>query len=519
VALPTESTGTGRARAGNGSAPARGPLIGTTLNGRYRIESEIGSGGMSMVYLAFDETLERPVALKILHSEISRDESALERFRREARTVAQISHPHVVMVIDAGEDHGHPYIVLEYVRGETLKDRIRRLGPLPVSEAVAYAIEIGRALEAAHERNLVHRDVKPQNVLIDEEGRAKVTDFGIARSLDLEAHQLTDAGRVIGTTDYVSPEQALGHEVTGVSDVYSLGVVLFEMLTGDVPFKGETNVMVAMKHVREDLPDVQRRRPEVSAALAGVVERATAKDLAHRYPSAAAMVRDLEEVLTYEAARTGHTEGQATAVLEQLSPELTHKQPRRQRRRQLFGFVLLVAVLAVGAGLLIDRLGGGGDGPAVSRNLSTIGLGARDAIDYDPAPGDGQENRGSVIAALDGDRRTSWETEHYDTAELGSIKDGVGLYLDAGGPVVGKAIRITTPKAGWDFELYVANDVPSSVAAWTKVGGGTMEGSSKTFGLDTGGQRFRYFLVWITRLAPDSSGRYSAGISELRLLG
>src|SRR3954454_14257576 len=223
-------------------------VIGTKLSGRYRIEDEIGSGGMSTVYLAFDETLERQVAVKIMHSDISSDSAALERFRREARTVAQLSHPHVVMVIDAGEDHGHPYIVFEHVGGETLKQRIRRDGPLPIAEAVAYAIEVGRALQAAHERGLVHRDVKPQNILIDEEGRAKVTDFGIA--LGLETEGLTAAGRVVGTTDYVSPEQALGHEVTGQSDVYSLGIVLYEMLTGAVPFKGESGVSVAMKHAQ-----------------------------------------------------------------------------------------------------------------------------------------------------------------------------------------------------------------------------------------------------------------------------
>src|SRR3954449_9059402 len=233
-------------------------VIGTRLSGRYRIEDEIGSGGMSTVYRAFDETLERQVAVKIMHSDISRDPAALERFRRESRTVAQLSHPHVVMVIDAGEDAGHPYIVFEHVRGETLKDRIRREGPLPIAEAIAYAIEIGRALEAAHEQGLVHRDVKPQNVLLDEEGRAKVTDFGIASGLEFE--QLTGTGRVIGTTDYVSPEQAMGEPVTGQSDVYSLGIVLYEMLSGEVPFKADSAVSVAMKHVREGLPDVQRRR-------------------------------------------------------------------------------------------------------------------------------------------------------------------------------------------------------------------------------------------------------------------
>jgi hypothetical protein len=503
--------------AGRAHARSHGPVAGSKLNGRYRIEGKIGSGGMSTVYLAFDETLERPVAIKVLDSDISRDPNALERFRREARTVAQISHPHVVMVIDAGEDQGHPYIVFEHVRGETLKDRIRSGGPLPVSEAVAYAIEVGRALEAAHERQLVHRDVKPQNVLIDEEGRAKVTDFGIARSLELEAHQLTAAGRVVGTTDYVSPEQALGQEVTGQSDVYSLGIVLYEMLTGEVPFKGDSSVSVAMKHVRETLPDVQRKRPETSAALAAVVERATAKDVAGRYPSVSDMVRDLEEVLTYEAARAGGTEGEATTVLDQL-PGRSRAGRWKRAARLLLVAAIVIAVVAAGV-IAIRSVGNGDNGPSLSTDLSQIQLGPRDAVDYDPAPGDGQENRSAVALVLDGDRSTAWSTEHYDTAELGGIKDGVGVYLDAGRPVVAKALRIVTPKKGWGFDLNVANRVPDTVAEWTKVGGGTIDASAKTFSLDTGGQRFRYFLVWITRLADDGSGRFSASVSELKLLG
>src|SRR5919202_94546 len=244
-------------------------VIGTLIGGRFRLEELVGSGGMSSVYRAYDPTLERHVAIKLMHRDISSDADQLERFRREARAVAQLNHPHVVTVIDAGEDDGAPYIVFEYVEGETLKERIRRLGRLPVSEAVAYAIEIGRALECAHANKLVHRDVKPQNVLIDPDGRAKVTDFGIARSL--ESKGLTATGRVLGTTDYVSPEQAMGEDVDERSDVYSLGVVLYEMLTGDVPFQAETQVGVAMKHVNEPMPDVRAKRPEVSAAVAAVV--------------------------------------------------------------------------------------------------------------------------------------------------------------------------------------------------------------------------------------------------------
>src|SRR5579871_2397111 len=217
-------------------------LLGTTLNGRYRLEARVGAGGMSTVYRAFDETLERQVAIKLMSREVASDSDQLERFRREARAVAQLSHPNIVGVIDAGEDDNRPYIVFEYVEGETLKDRIRRQGRLEIAESVAYSIEIARALGAAHARHIVHRDVKPQNVLIDEEGAAKVTDFGIARTLEEDG--LTADGRVIGTTDYVAPEQALGHPVTGQSDLYSLGIVLFEMLTGELPYRGENQVAV-----------------------------------------------------------------------------------------------------------------------------------------------------------------------------------------------------------------------------------------------------------------------------------
>ena len=230
-------------------------MIGTVLSGRYRLEAKLGSGGMSTVYLARDTTLDRPVAVKVMHREMSEQADQLERFRQEARAVAKLSHPNVVAVIDAGEDGGYPYIVFEYVEGETLKARINRVGALDVQEALAYAIEIARGLTVAHARNMVHRDIKPQNVLIDAEGRAKLTDFGISRQLEQDG--MTATGRVLGTTDYVAPEQAMGRGADQRSDIYSLGVVLYEMLIGHVPFHADSQVGVAMKHVNEELPDVQ----------------------------------------------------------------------------------------------------------------------------------------------------------------------------------------------------------------------------------------------------------------------
>src|SRR6187551_486870 len=207
---------------------------------------------MSNVFRAHDRLLERTVALKILHEQYTRYEDYVERFRREARAVAQLAHPNIVTVIDRGEDEGRQFIVFEYIDGKTLKQIVDAEGPLPIDEVLALGIEIGSGLAFAHERGIVHRDVKPQNVLLNGDGRAKVTDFGIARSLDVQ-HGMTQTGTVLGTSDYIAPEQAQGQRVDEHSDVYSLGVVLYELLTSEVPFPGENFVAVAMRHINEPL--------------------------------------------------------------------------------------------------------------------------------------------------------------------------------------------------------------------------------------------------------------------------
>jgi len=490
-------------------------VIGTLISERYRLDEKIGSGGMSSVYRAFDPTLERWVAIKLMHSDISHDPDQLERFRREARAVAQLNHPHVVTVIDAGEDEGAPYIVFEYVEGETLKERIRRLGRLPVSEAVAYAIEIGRALEAAHASLLVHRDVKPQNVLIDPDGRAKVTDFGIARSL--EAQGLTATGRVLGTTDYVSPEQALGHEVTGQSDIYSLGVVLYEMLTGEVPFRADTQVAVAMKHVRDPLPDVQRRRPEISASLARVVERATAKETQNRYQHVGEMVHDLEEVLAIEAARTGHTTGEATTVLQSLSGDTADFVPARLRRPKRVLAVTLLVLAAVGgtAVFLATRTEKGAGAPVVKkpRGLTEVRLARDAASDYDPE-GDNRESPDAVRYAIDGNRGTNWDTEKYQGGFAGSHKSGVGLYVDAGKLLSGRGLTLATATPGFKAAVYASETVPANLKGWTQVSPVTTVKEDQTFRIRTRGRLYRYYLLWISELPPDGQ----AQVQELSLL-
>jgi eukaryotic-like serine/threonine-protein kinase len=495
--------------------------VGTLLNGRYRLDAQIGTGGMSTVYRAFDTVLERQVAIKLMHREIASDSDQLERFRREARAVAQLNHPHIVTVIDAGEDDNTPYIVFEYVEGETLKDRIRRYGRLPIQEAIAYAIEVARALGVAHERGIVHRDVKPQNVLVDEEGSAKVTDFGIARMLDQEG--LTADGRVLGTTDYVSPEQALGHPVTGQSDLYSLGIVLFEMLTGDVPFKGDNQVAVAMKHVREQLPDVQLRRPEVSSALAAVLDRATAKETERRYATDAELIADLEQVLAYETQRSGQSTGEATAVLRTLPPTTRRRLPTRVTHpvRLIIALAVIAAAVVAAVLLLADRTEHGTrQRPVVksapSAGLSPVSLGQSRAHDFDPY-GDQNEHDQDVGRVLDDDPGTSWTTERYNGGVFPTGKPGVGLYLDAKPGVIAKRLDIRTATTGWQGRIYVSNTInPSAkdLTGWKDLGSTfTADKKQLSIQLDTARQKFRYYLVWITKLPP--SGQ--ASIAELVL--
>ena len=498
-------------------------MIGTVLSGRYKLEAKLGSGGMSTVYLARDTTLDRSVAVKVMHREMSEQEDQLQRFRQEARAVAKLSHPNVVAVIDAGEDGGHPYIVFEYVEGETLKQRINRVGALDPQEALAYAIEIARGLTVAHNSNMVHRDIKPQNVLIDAEGRAKLTDFGISRQLEQDG--MTATGRVLGTTDYVAPEQAMGHPVDQRSDVYSLGVVLYEMLVGQVPFHADSQVGVAMKHVNEELPDVQQRRPELSAAAAMVVERATAKDPAQRYQEVGDLIDDLGTALEVEAARAGATTGEATSVLEAVPPTERKLAGGGGRRRSwlLIGLLVLLAAAVLGALQLIGNGNGPGGGGALKGKGSTVAISS--ATDFDPE-GDGQEDPETVSLAVDGNpTTTAWSSEHYDDDTFAGTKGGenpgVGLYVTAKSTTTPSEMIVRTPTPGWDAQIYASpSGPPEELSEWGEpVGEVTDASDSEEIELHLGSPAM-YFLIWFNRAsaARDQEGRYQIEISDVKLI-
>ena len=507
------------------AAGATGALIGD----RYRLETQVGSGGMSTVHRALDEKLNRPVAVKLMHRSTAADSDQLERFRREAKAVARLSHPHLVAVIDAGDDDGRPYIVFEFIDGETLKQRIRRNGRLDPAEAVAFAIEIARALSCAHNAGIVHRDVKPQNVLIDTEGRARVTDFGIARTMDEDG--LTADGRVIGTTDYVSPEQALGEPVSAQSDVYSVGVVLFEMLTGEVPFSADSPVAVAMCHVRDPMPDVRARRPEVSATLAAIIDRATAKDTAERYRSMAELTVDLEAALTLEASRSGGAGDTATSVIRTLPAPERERVPLFIRSKWARVAVIAMTLGAVGGAIafaISSTHHGTGVRGSTPPGLSQVPLASDAASAYDPF-GDGSEHNSESARALDGDPSTMWTTESYYS---GLQKAGVGLVLDAAPAVAARAVSLRTPTPGFTTSIWGASgQLPSSrvpgvspaggtppsrpPAGWVRLSPDRVAKRATTIRLATPATKHRWYLVWINRLQP---GQREASISEAVLL-
>ncbi|MDM8212532.1 Stk1 family PASTA domain-containing Ser/Thr kinase [Enterococcus hirae] len=290
--------------------------IGSTLNGRYKILGMIGSGGMANVYLAEDLILDREVAVKVLRFDFQNDAAAIRRFQREARAASELVHPNIVSVYDVGEEDGLQYIVMEYVDGMDLKRYLQTHYPLPYDEVVDIMEQIISAVEEAHAHQIIHRDIKPQNILIDKNGVVKITDFGIA--VALTETSITQTNTMLGSVHYLSPEQARGGSATPQSDIYSMGIVLYELLTGSVPFDGETAVSIALKHFQADMPSVRDIDPNIPQPLENVILHATAKDPKDRYPSVSAMGADLRTAL--DPARADEPKFIPASQLEKTRP-------------------------------------------------------------------------------------------------------------------------------------------------------------------------------------------------------
>jgi len=471
------------------------------VGGRYRLQGLIGRGGMASVWRATDTVLERTVAVKRLHARLHDDPELAERFRREGTAVARLSHPNLVRLLDQGQDGDEPFLVFELVEGRDLKTMIRHDGRLAPREAASVCAQVARALAAAHAAGVVHRDIKSHNVMVTPDGVAKLTDFGIARIVEGGGASLTKTGIVMGSSDYLAPEQAEGRDVEPRSDVYSLGVVLFEALTGRLPFQGENAVAVATKHVYEEAPDPRSIAPDVPKTLAAACLRALRKRPGDRFPTADAFADALDG-----ARVTG--------------PTLTHDAPTGRIRatipRRRTPVVLLAAAAAAAAGVgawqggLLHRW----DAPAQGAGVPV----AFTPEDHDPfgrfTTG---ENHQEVPLAADGNIATAWHTELYRTANLGGLKPGVGLLLRFGGPARVTRVRIWSDTPGGRLKILgPGDDAPGgrAVLGETALADGPVDVAVHE------SQPISEVLLWFVELPPaGASGGFRASVEEVAVRG
>jgi serine/threonine protein kinase len=486
-----------------------------TLAHRYYLESEIARGGMGSVWRARDEVLARTVAVKILHAKLSSDRAFLDRFRREALAAARLAHPNIVSIYDTGsekvedEDRQHHYIVMEYCGRGTLADIIAA-GPTGAERVVSVGSTICDALGYAHTIGVIHRDVKPANVLITDDGNLKVADFGIAKAAFVTS-DITTTGAILGTVTYLSPEQARGQEPDSRSDIYSLGIVLYELATGRPPFDEENQIAIAMKHLREEPPPLRSIRAGVPRSLEAVILKALRKDPEARYATAHEMSAALEASLPAAATSVLPARRRSIARERQPSPERIARQAPQSGTdlRWLWGLLaiaVLVVALAIAVPALLDEQQQTSaeepsrDEPDPPASDEPITIAA--AQDFDPY-GDDEEHSEEVVLAYDGDAGTAWETENYSSPLEAQGKAGVGVVFDLGEPREVGSIELAGDLG--DFEVRYSDDIGADVAAFDVADKG--DDYEIVFEDPLVG---RYWLVWITAL-PNDIGTASIG--------
>jgi serine/threonine-protein kinase len=513
---------------------------GRVLGGRYRLVQPIARGGMATVWLADDPVLSRRVAVKILKEDLAADDATRTRFRHEAVSAARLSHPCIVSTYDTGDDAGTAYIVMELVEGPTLRHLIQDTGGLPVRDVVRLGTQVADALDAAHRAGLVHRDVKPANVLVPPRGPVKVTDFGIAKAAGVD--DLTRTGTVMGTARYLAPEQVNGRPTDARTDVYALGLLLFESLTGHPPFGGDTDVATAMARLTTSAPAVRAERPDVPPALDDVIHRCLARNPEQRFETAAEVrdaLRRAELDPTGSVARpdtgahpvaaaqsvhqapaapsyvgrmsSGDDSGTAPVPRPIAAATVTHR-----RRRRTWPWVLLLLVIIGATGAAVVVLAGNDDGKNGASSVPTpseAGGITLTASAFDPF-GDGQEDSAHTGNAVDGDPSTSWSTEHYQNF---SEKPGVGLALDLGRELDVSRVTVDANQAGWSARIYVSAQPTSALTtldAWGQpVKSADDVGPSHTFTFaDT---KARSVLVWFTKLPAGDDGTQYLQVSEV----
>jgi tRNA A-37 threonylcarbamoyl transferase component Bud32 len=471
------------------------------LGGRYRLRRELARGGMAAVWEAEDKVLTRRVAIKVLHPHLAGDDGFRTRFRREAVAAARLAHPHIVTTYDTGRDADVAYIVMELVDGTTLARLLKAQGPLPMAQAVDVAVQVADALACAHSHGVVHRDVKPANILLREDGHVKVADFGIAKAG--AGNDLTRTGVVMGTAKYLSPEQVSGNPADAGSDIYALGIVLYEMLSGAPPFVGDTDLSTAVARLTGAPGSLRDRRPDIPRSLEAVVLRSLARDPAARFQSAEEMRASLMAV-----------DSENDEVTPPAGLTLGSASPRRDVPRLLVAGVAVLLVVSVAA---IVRSGGGGAERSDSARKTGLAAPAGGALaepkalpatSFDPE-GDKEENQSTAAFVADGDPNTVWKTDRYND-NFPKLKSGVGVYVDLGRNQKVRSVNLKAT-AGYTAEIFVADRPSPDLAGWGKP---RSAGGTGTFNL--GGVSGRYVLVWFTSL-PAVEGGYKVEVSEITI--
>ena len=485
---------------------------------------------MAQVWEATDEVLARRVAVKMLHPHLGADESFLERFRREAVAAARLSHPSIVSIYDTCAGDDGEAIVMELVQGITLRQLLDERKWLEPEQAVSIVAQVADALEAAHRGGVVHRDVKPGNILLSEDGRVLVADFGIAKA----GADLTATNTTLGTAKYLAPEQVEGQAVDARTDVYSLGVVLYEALCGRPPFSADNEAATALARLHQDPMRPRNVRAGVTKALEDIVLRAMARDPAARFASAGAFRAALL------AAERGSPAGEplsfvksgrsadATVATSRVDADRTPpgSGPPTFVRTERGWLVPTLVIVLVAAALIIAGVlvAGGGGLPHIGRtaNNSTASNAGTATIAsvtaFDPF-GDGAENNDKTGAVIDGDPSTVWQTEGYNDPAI-KTKPGVGLYVTLSKATSLGALKVASPTAGWSAEIYVADTPKEDLASWGDPVASKSGIASGTTTFDLSGKKGGAVLVWITNLGndpPDESGRFHARIAEVSI--